>query len=79
MVKWNGKYSKLFYVTRGTRQGSVLSPYLFNVFINQLLVTLQNVDTGIVIGDSIYNSFAYADDVILWFISSWYVIPRYFY
>ena len=65
MVKWNGKYSKLFNVTRGTRQGSVLSPYLLNVFINQLLVTLQNVDTGIVIGDSIYNSFAYADDVSL--------------
>ena len=65
MVKWNGKYSKLLNVTRGTRQGSVLSPYLFNVFINQRSVTLQNVDTGIVIGDSIYNSIAYADDVSL--------------
>ena len=65
MAKWNGKYSNFFNVTRGTRQGSVLSPYLLNVFINQLLVTLQNVDTGIVIGDSIYNSFAYADDVSL--------------
>ena len=27
VVKWNGSYSKPFDVTRGTRQGSVLSPY----------------------------------------------------
>ena len=40
VVKWNGSYSKPFFVTRGTRQGSVLSLYLFNIFINQLLITV---------------------------------------
>ncbi len=69
MVKWNGQYSALFKVTRGTRQGSVLSPYLFNICINHLLVTLQNTDLGVMIGNSMYNSFAYADDVSLFCLS----------
>ena len=36
VVKWNGLYSKSFSVTRGTQQGSVLSPYLFK----KLLINL---------------------------------------
>ena len=65
VVKWNGSYSKPFDVTRGTRQGSVLSPYLFNIFINQLLLDLNNCDAGVRIGDTLYNSMAYADDITL--------------
>ena len=67
VVKWNGSYSKLYGVTltRGTRQGNVLSPYLFNIFINQLLLDLNNCDADIRIGDTLYNSMAYADDITL--------------
>ena len=56
MVKWNGQYSPIFSVTRGTRQGSILSPDLFNIFINQLLIELQNTGYGVNIGQSIYNT-----------------------
>ena len=61
VVKWNGSYSKSFCVTRGTRQGSVLSSYLFNIFINQ---------AGVIICDILYNSMAYADDKIITLFST---------
>ena len=63
VVKWNGCYSKMFDITRGTRQGSKLSPNLFNIFINQLLLDLNDCDVGVRIGDVLYNSMAYADDI----------------
>ena len=65
VVKWNGSYSKSFCVTRGTRQGSVFSPYLFNIFINQLLLDMNNCDASVRIGDTLYNDMAYADDITL--------------
>ena len=42
---------------------SKLSPYLFNIFINQLLLDLNDCDVGVRIGDVLYNSMAYADDI----------------
>ncbi len=32
-VKWNKEVSEYFYVSNGVRQGSVLSPYLFSIYI----------------------------------------------
>ena len=55
----NGKASHIFTVTRGTRQGSILSPQLFNMCIDDLLQSLQNVKKGVSIGYSNYSSFAY--------------------
>ena len=62
-VKWQGSYSSMFLVTKGTRQGSILSPYFFNIFINDLLLSLKNMNEGVAIGNLKLNSFAYADDV----------------
>ena len=65
IICWNGIYSKSFRITRGTRQGSVISPFLFNIFIDDLMKKLDNHNSGLNIGDVKYNSFAYADDVTL--------------
>ncbi len=69
VVKWNGSFSNVFDVTRGTRQGSVLSPYLFNIFLNDLLIQLKESKFGVNIGNRIYNSFSYADDISLFSVS----------
>lgn len=62
-VKWRKTTSDLFVVSRGTRQGSVLSPHLFNIFIDGLLSELRNCPEQVRIGPCQMNSFAYADDI----------------
>ena len=40
-VKWGGARSSLFSITNGTRQGSILSPALFAVYVDDLLQELR--------------------------------------
>ena len=44
-------------------QGNVLSPFIFNVFLNDLLKQLEDSPCGLNIGKSKSNSLAYADDI----------------
>ena len=63
LVRINGIDGNLFPVTKGTRQGSILSPYIFNIFIDELLKELSDSPCGLRFGTSKFNSLAYADDV----------------
>ena len=65
VVWWNGTGSQCFRVLRGTKQDSNLSPTIFNIFINDLLVELSPSGVGIRIEDEFFNYFAYADDINL--------------
>lgn len=64
-VSWNGSRSKTFGVKNGIKQGGVLSPILFCVYLDELLVRLRESGHGCFIGTMFMGAFAYADDIVL--------------
>ena len=64
-VKWDGVLSQPFHVTNGVRQGGVLSPKLFNIFLEELSVRLVKKGVGCFINDYCFNHICYADDIII--------------
>ena len=64
-VKLGGSKSTSFRVTNGTRQGSVLSPLLISVYLDDLLQELRRLQLGCHIGGCWYGACGYADDLIL--------------
>ena len=64
-VRWGNSVSKGFKVTNGVRQGGILSPYLFNIYLDDLSITLRKQYAGCKIADRIINHLLYADDLVL--------------
>ena len=64
-IKWDNSLSEPFNVCNGVRQGSVLSPCLLKVDIDNLLGDLRNSDVGAKIGNMFLRCSAYADDFLL--------------
>ena len=64
-VKWNSCISPRFNVTNGVRQGGILSPLFFSVYIDDLLVKLKNNAVGCHVGNHYIGALGYADDLIL--------------
>jgi hypothetical protein len=64
-VKLGGKKSSTFRLTNGTRQGSVLSPILFSVYLDDLLGELGRLQLGCHISGCWFGACGYADDLIL--------------
>ena len=52
-------------MTNGTRQGSVLSPYLFSVYIRCVSEAVRTSLTGCYTGSMACNILLYADDIVL--------------
>lgn len=65
LVKWNGTLSPRIPVLKGTRQGGLSSPLLFNLFYRDLISALNSETCGVTIQGNKYNAFCYADDVLL--------------
>ena len=64
-VTWNSSESNTFKVTNGVKQGGILSPVLFCLYVNELLLMLQKSGTGCYIGPYFCGCLGYADDIIL--------------
>ena len=64
-IKWSGFLSEHFCVMNGVRQGGVLSPTLFAVYLDRLFHCYINNKLGCHIGHVYKGAFEYADDTIL--------------
>lgn len=64
-IKWNGGLSDPISIERGTRQGGLTSPFLFNIFYQDLVELISDKKCGITLEGNQYNIFCYADDVLL--------------
>ena len=64
-IRWNSVESSSFRVKNGVRQGAILSPSLFCVYLDTLLSKLREAGVGCHLGGSFMGAFGYADDVTL--------------
>lgn len=64
-VKWDNVVSAPFHVSNGVRQGGILSPILFNVYMDELSERLNRLKTGCLVGNTVVNLLMYADDLVL--------------
>ena len=68
-VRWGDSLSPWTSLLSGVRQGGILSPVLFAIFVDSVLDRLAKCGLGCFIKSFCVNSFMYADDLILLSIS----------
>ena len=64
-ARWNNTLSTGFNVSNGVRQGGILSPYIFWIYVDELCKMLNNVHVGCFVGTMLVNHLMYADDLVL--------------
>jgi len=64
-VRWIDAIPGFFNVKSGVRQGSILSPRLFTVLINIVIVKLRDCGGGCSINNIFIGCILYADDIIV--------------
>ena len=62
-VKWDGCFSQWFNVTAGVRQGGVLSPDFYSIYVDDLISILKSSGVGCYIQDMFAAALFYADDM----------------
>ena len=63
----NDEYSNQFKIVTGVKQGGILSPFLFNVFVDELVEEILKLNVGAKIGNTNMNILSYCDDLNLLF------------
>lgn len=74
-VVWNTAIGCPFPVTCGVRQGGVLSPFLFAIYVDDVINQLRKCGFGIQIGNMFAGCLLYADDIVL-LSGSWYGLQK---
>ena len=64
-VRWGNVCSKIFNISNGTRQGSILSPAIFSIYIDDLIKDLRKLGLGCRVGGIWMAAVGYADDLLL--------------
>ena len=61
----NHKLTEWFDVNSAVKQGCILSPTLFSMYIDDLVEQLKPKNVGTVCGECVVSSLLYADDIVL--------------
>ena len=64
-VKWGEEKSASFGISNGVKQGGVISPLLFSLYIDELFLLLKESGIGCHVGLTYAGAFGYADDIAL--------------
>ena len=65
MIRWGNTLSDRFTVSNGVKQGGILSPALFNVYMDDLSSHLISSNVGCRLSGYLVNHISYADDMCL--------------
>ena len=64
-VRWGSTHSDFFHIGNGVKQGGILSPLLFNIYMDDLSLQLHRQSIGRSVGGTVVNHMLYADDIVL--------------
>ena len=64
-IVWNGVKGSYGRIEKGVRQGGILSPFLFKLYIDDVLQEIAGMEVGCRLGILRINILAYADDLVL--------------
>ena len=64
-IKIGDKYSEPFQTNKGVRQGCVLSPLLFNIFLSDIQEKFDNCGDNIQLGHEEISCLIWADDILI--------------
>ena len=64
-VKWDGYFGDWFGISAGVRQGGILSPDFYNIYVDDLIRILQASRIGCHVRDMFAAALLYADDICI--------------